>query len=71
MQKITESPDFWNDRNSAEETLKQLNDLRNQVSKIELLKQEIEDNADIINLLNDEFDEQIANEPLLLILNFI
>ena len=62
LQKITESPDFWNDRNSAEETLKQLNDLRNQVSKIELLKQEIEDNADIINLLNDEFDEQIAND---------
>ena len=62
LQKITESPDFWNDRNSVEETLKQLNDLRNQVSKIELLKQEIEDNADIINLLNDEFDEQIAND---------
>ena len=62
LQQITESADFWNDRNKAEETLKNLNDLRDQVSKIESIKQEIEDNLEIILLINEEFDEQLASD---------
>lgn len=39
-----------------------MNDCKDQVLKIESIKHEIEDNIEIINLLNEEYDEQIAND---------
>ena len=62
LQKETEDLDFWNDRNKAEETLKKLNNLREQVTKIESIKHEIEDNAEIINLLSEDYDDQLAKD---------
>ena len=62
LQKETEDLDFWNDRNKAEETLKKLNNLREQVTKIESIKHEIEDNVEIINLLSEDYDDQLAKD---------
>ncbi len=59
LTKKTEENNFWNDREKAEEVLKELNDEKNLVDKIETKKIEIEDNLDLLELLELEPDEKI------------
>ena len=51
---------FWNDRNSAEETIKKLNDLREEVSSIETLQNEIKSTLEVLELIKN--DEEMLKE---------
>ena len=59
---ITESPDFWNNREKAEETLSKQKELKDLVNSIESLKIEIESTLDVLKLLEVEFDENLYND---------
>ena len=59
---ITESPDFWNNRETAEETLSKQKELKDLVNSIESLKIEIESTLDVLKLLEVEFDENLYND---------
>ena len=58
----TESQDFWNDREKAEETLSKLKELKDLVKSIEDLKLEIESTLEVLNLLETEEDENLYED---------
>ena len=62
LTKITEDPNFWDDREKAEKTLSELNGLKNLVNNIEYLKKEIESMKDIYKLLEEDNDENLYND---------
>lgn len=53
---------FWNDRESAEKTIKELSDLKDIVFKIETIEADIKSNLEILDLLEGEEDENLFNE---------
>ena len=59
---ITEDPNFWNDREKAEETLSKQKELKDLVKSIEDLKVEIESTLEVIKLLEVEPDENLYEE---------
>lgn len=62
LQKKTEEQSFWNDTKEAEKVFQELNDLKDEVNKIESLKDEIETDLELINMLNESVDEELENE---------
>ena len=62
LEKETEKPDFWNDRAKAEELLKEVNESKDLVNKIEQLKADLESNLEIITLLETEEDEELFQD---------
>ena len=62
LQKKTEEQSFWNDTKEAEKVFQELNDLKDEVNKIETLKDEIETDLELINMLNESVDEELENE---------
>ena len=62
LQKETEQPDFWNNRENAEETLKNLNELKDLVDSIEKLQNEIDSCNEVLSLLEQEDDEELLEE---------
>ena len=59
LQKETEDNSFWNDREKAESTLKELNSLKELVKSVEELKLEIESNIEVLKLLEIEIDNNL------------
>ena len=57
LQKETESPNFWNDRNKADEVLSKLKELKDLVNSIESLKVEIESTLEVLKLLGENDTE--------------
>lgn len=59
----TTEPDFWEDRQSAESVLKEINDTKSLISQIKDLKQQIVDNTELVDILDDysELEENIKN----------
>lgn len=68
LQQKTEQEGFWNDRQTAEKLLKEINDKKNLVSSIEDLQVRINDNLELLELLIIESDEaseqQLENDTL-------
>ena len=62
LQKETESPDFWNNREKAEEILSKQKELKELVKSIEDLKVEIESTLEVLKLLEVEPDENLYEE---------
>ena len=58
----TEDPNFWNDREKAEETLSKQKELKYLVNSIENLKVEIESTLEVLKLLEVEFDENLYED---------
>ena len=56
LEDIMNSPNFWDDKKVSEEILNELNLLKNKVSGIESLKNNIESNLDIAKLLKSDND---------------
>ena len=56
LQKETEKVDFWNDRESAEKVIKELNDKKDLIKSIEDIQKEIADNKDLLDILEIEED---------------
>lgn len=59
LQKKTEEPNFWDDRVSAEQVIKDITDKKSTVSQIDGLKTEIKDNLDILELIEIEPDNAL------------
>ncbi len=59
----TTEPNFWEDRQSAESVLKEINDTKSLISQIKDLKQQIVDNTELVDILDDysELEENIKN----------
>ena len=57
----TTEPTFWEDRQKAEEILKEINDTKSLVNQIKDLKQQVVDNTELIDMLDDytELEENI------------
>lgn len=68
LQKQTEEPNFWDDRQIAEKVLKEINEKKNLVSSIDDLKKKITDNLELLELLELESDpsseKQLEEETL-------
>lgn len=65
---VMNNSDFWNNRESAEETIRQMNDLKNVTTGIQNVKKELEDNIELLDLISegDEELEMITTEiPIL------
>ena len=54
LEEKTYSPNFWDDRNKAEETLKQVNELKSLIASINNAKEEIEANKELLGLLEED-----------------
>lgn len=54
-------PNFWNDKRLSEKIINELNDLKNKVEKVEILKQKINDNFEIIKELKDSNDDELKS----------
>ena len=62
LQKETENPSFWNNREKAEEILSKQKELKELVNSIESLKVEIESTLEVIKLLEIEPDDNLYEE---------
>ena len=60
LQKQTEDPNFWNDRIKAEEIIKKLNDIKEEISRVEGLQEEIKSTKEMLELANE--DESLYEE---------
>ena len=59
LEKQINDINFWNDRDCAEKVLKDINELKDTVSKVEYLKNEINTNLEILDLLELDDDETL------------
>ena len=58
----TEQSDFWNNRIEAENTIKEINEIKNLVNKIETIKNNLNSNMEILNLLLIDEDESLYED---------
>ena len=52
-------PNFWNDKNSSESVISELNSLKSILDNVEDIKNRINSNLDLINILKQEEDQEI------------
>lgn len=52
-------PNFWDDKKKSEEVISKLNSLQNQYEDLNKFKETIQDNIDTLELLKDEYDEDL------------
>ena len=62
IQKKTEEPDFWNNRQVAEQVIKDISDRKNLITSIEQLKEKISNNLELLELIELEPDEELQNQ---------
>lgn len=56
LEKIINEPNFWDDKNRSEEILSELNLLKNKISIVESIKNNIESNLEIAKMLKTNLD---------------
>lgn len=54
-------PNFWNDKEEAEKTIAEINELKNQIETMVELKKKIKTNLETIILLKDNYDEELKS----------
>ncbi|MGN0993316.1 MAG: peptide chain release factor 2 [Bacilli bacterium] len=59
LEKLVNSPNFWDNTDEANKTIEKLNNLKNSTSSVVSLNVEIKDCIDLIGLLEEEIDEDI------------
>ena len=77
LEKETLNQDFWNNHIRAEETLKNITELKNLVSQVSNLKTQIEDNLELLEIVDSkdieenilENNQELEKLNLLLLLN--
>lgn len=62
LTKQTEDINFWNDRQNAENVIKELNERKDLINSIEVIKNSIIDNIEIIDLLEIENDIELEKQ---------
>ena len=59
LTETTKNPNFWLNREESEKVLKQITDLKDLINSIESLKQQIENNLELLSLLEIEPDDSL------------
>lgn len=59
LEKLVNSPNFWDNTDEANKIIEKLNNLKNSTSSVVSLNAEIKDCIDLIGLLEEEIDEDI------------
>lgn len=62
LEQLAAQPDFWNDQNSAQQTLQELNDLKSHLQQFAQWKNSLEDTQAVLELLESESDEALLQE---------
>ena len=62
MEQIAAQPNFWDDQNSAQTTLQELNDLKSHIQQYEQWKTSLEDAKAVLELVELEPDESLLQE---------
>ena len=57
LEEKTYSPNFWDDRNKAEEILKNVNELKNLINSIQNTKRGVEENKELLELIDPQDNE--------------
>lgn len=61
LEKLVLQSDFWNDKKNSELIIEELNNIKNILDVVINLKNKIYSNIDLINILKEDFDEEIFN----------
>lgn len=61
LEKLVNSPSFWDNTDEANKIIEKLNNLKNSTSSVVSLSDEIKDCIDLIGLLEEEIDEDILS----------
>jgi len=61
LRQIMNNPDFWNDKKNSEKVIAELNQLQKSLDEIKALRDKINNNIDMLEVLKDENDEDIKN----------
>ena len=59
LQNEMNNPNFWDDKKHSEEVLSELNFLKSKITKVEELKNKIESNLELIEILKQDSDEDM------------
>ena len=59
LEEISNSPSFWNDSDKARDITLKLNELKDSVTMISSLKEDIVSNIDMVSLIEESYDEDI------------
>ena len=62
LEQRASQPDFWNDQNTAQKVLQELNDLKSSLEQFQNWESTLEDSRAIAELLELELDEALAQE---------
>ncbi|HAJ62475.1 MAG TPA: peptide chain release factor 2 [Cyanobacteria bacterium UBA8543] len=62
LEQLAAQPDFWDDQNSAQATLQELNDLKSNLQQYEKWKEKLEDARAVLELLELEADTALLEE---------
>ena len=62
LQTKSEDSNFWNNREEAEDLIRELNDLKGQVNRVEKVEDKIKANLEVLSLLELENDESLQKE---------
>ena len=62
LEKISAQPEFWDDQNKAQETLQELNDLKEHIQQYRHWRDSLEDSKAVLELLELEADESLLLE---------
>ena len=61
LENISMKPDFWNDRDSANKTIDEMNSLKEIVNMLEGLLNDVDNDIELSELLLDSFDEELLH----------
>ena len=61
LSSLINNPNFWDDKEASEKVLNELNMLKSKLSGIEKLKNTIESNLELANMLKVENDLEVQN----------
>ncbi len=62
LEQIAAQPEFWDDQNQAQETLQELNDLKDHIHQYYQWQTHLEDTRAVVELLELETDEALLQE---------
>lgn len=60
LENLMNNPNFWNDKEKSEEIVSELNSLKSRINNVETLKNNIDSNLELIDLLKDTKDSEIV-----------
>ena len=64
LEELINKPDFWSDKRQSEKIINELNNLKNTIDKCSTLKNKIESDLELIDMIEDEEVAQILNEDI-------